>query len=198
MYWMDTAQWISQISGIPLKVQKTKPFFCFTHWDQRGVFLPLYHASLLLHPFIFLIKIWSSLSIEGLADPGFNVSQWSAIATKFVKNIQKGYLVRWLRSIIQAQQYTCTLHWKWKGCKLFSFQLPACHLRAFLGTDSPESHRDHRCLRLLELLLTPKLFSLLKYVCYSSYSQLLYNFYHPYCHFSCLTGIFQLSGDRAW
>lgn len=73
-----------------------------------------------------------------------------------------------------------------------------CSHRVFLGTDSPESHRDHRSPRLLGLVWTLKVFSLLKYVCYCSYSQLLYNFYYLYCHFCCFTGIFQLSGDRPW
>lgn len=73
-----------------------------------------------------------------------------------------------------------------------------CSHRVFLGTDSPEICRDHRCLRLLGLVLTPKVLSLFKHICYSSYSQLLYNFYYLYCHFCRFTGIFQLSGDRPW
>lgn len=83
-----------------------------------------------------------------------------------------------------------------------------CSHRVFPGTDSPESCRDHRCLRLLGLSLTPKVLSLLKYICYSSNSQLLCNFYYLYCHFCYFTGIFQwrkihwdfhltkVSGDR--
>lgn len=73
-----------------------------------------------------------------------------------------------------------------------------CSLRVFLGTDTPESHGDHRCLRFLGLVLTLKVLSLLKYVCYCSYSPLLFNFYYQYFHFCYLTGIFQLSGDRPW
>lgn len=42
-----------------------------------------------------------------------------------------------------------------------------------VGTDSSGGHRHHRCLRLLGLVLTWKVLSLLKYICYCSYAQLL-------------------------
>ena len=59
-----------------------------------------------------------------------------------------------------------------------------------IGTDSPGSHRDHRCLRLLGLVLTLKVLSLLKYISYSSYPQLLYHFNSLYCHFCPFTDTF--------
>lgn len=73
-----------------------------------------------------------------------------------------------------------------------------CSHKIFLGTDSPENCRDHRCLGLLGLVLTPKVLSLFKYTCYSSYSQLLYSFFSLYFNFCPFTGIFHLSGSRLW
>lgn len=137
---MDTAQWISQISEIAGTLKNAGPesslwgspesalaqryliilyLFFFTHWDQTGASLPLYHASPVLHPSIFLK--YGPVPIKGLAESGFIVSQWSTIATRFRKNILKGYLVSLLRSISWDQQHICMLHQEWKSRKLFSF-----------------------------------------------------------------------------
>lgn len=122
---MDTAQWISQISGTAGTLKNAGPerslrdssestlawrqilLFFFTHGDQTGASLPLYHPSLVLHPSIFFTK-YGPVPVKNLADSGFNVLQWSTIATRLKKNILKGYLVSLFDPIIQDQQHIWT------------------------------------------------------------------------------------------
>lgn len=69
-----------------------------------------------------------------------------------------------------------------------------------IATESPGNCRDRSGLRLLGLVLTPKVLSLLKYISYSSYSWLIFNFNSLYCHFAPSLGLstLQFFRDRLW